>query len=465
MLKRGRTFIAGLLLNALFVSTMVLSGPAKAVACPDEPPATLLQLYKASDTIFVGRVGRTETGEFVKHEEDYKTATLKRHFDISRTLKGESKKLFVLEEETYIYENTEVTAGSETEHTESHDGSTEVDDDPGELKVGDSVLLFLKHDEEDSKKLLVAHYADAIKKVTADESKNYEKRIRELNSIFGGTKVSDEKVVEWLVRLTEDPVTRWEGAFELLQAFENYEWEEEQKKEKAEITEPETKEITDEETEEEPEGEETVEIDNAVYARLLTNAQKQRLSDILLTLEVDARADVDVEVEHAKKPVFGRGDLELIDLVKRWGDTDVARSLVEKIRGGYAPDETARMMTAAAKMIDDSQLAKLAEDYYEVAWGEDDVEVEEYQEAQPDPDKAGDDKEKVEDNPKTEPAVVITKTEDTEAKESPVRSEKKADEAKRDTYKARRDAMQSKFVERAITLIAKKEAVARTEGK
>lgn len=433
-MKRASRYIAFLLLNALLFSTLILSRPGAAAACPDEPPKTLLQLYKSSETIYIARFARTEKGEPKKSDENYTVTPIKKHFDVSMTLKGVSKKMFVLDEEEFDYtpETTDQAAADEpaqgepaVDEHEPEEGDEYDEEKP--LQEGDTVILFLTRDQEDPKRTVLADYRGGAKRVEPSDLKTYERRIRELNAIFGSKKPDDSKVVDWLVRLAEDPVTRWDGAFELTQAFENLEFNEKQ----SEYVEETFGGKEDEETggdgkiiEAETEEAEAIDdvYDNSVYATLLTDSHKQRLSNLVVTGE---------------GPMVS-GDLELIELVKRWGDANVGRSLIDKIRlGGYPAYETSRMMATAAQIFKDKKLEELSTEYDEVAWGEEDAEIE----------------------PPAKPEVEEAKSPETPSEPEGENTEKKA-EVKRPTYGEQRSAVTARFLARADAVMAKKRSAA-----
>lgn len=415
--------------------------------CGEKPPETLLSLYRNSDTIYAARYQKTEDAEITNETEDYTVVNIKKHFDISSTFKGESRKMFVVDEEEYRYRNVPEAAAEEVE-TESgdtgHDGEEEAEElsdediesaENFELKTGDFVLLFLKKDDDG--KTVPTDYRDGIKKVSEKNFPSYEARIRDLTAIFNAKKVSDEAIVDWLIRCIDDPVTRWEGAFELLQSFQNLDWETEQAKENNES------ETSDEET-----GEAEEAVDTAVYARLLSDTQKHALTNILLNRSSDTDAP--------KIKSLSEGDRVLIELVQRWGDSRTAEFLVEQLRNSSdMPYQQHQMMNSISDILDDLQLRTLADKYGEIYY-EDDAKVVEKTETaenlETKPDETG-----VVNQPSQTEIV------DVAALEGEIEStEAETDEVEADvpkfTYKRLRDETMSKFLARADKLLAKKDA-------
>ena len=331
--------------------------PASAFAarrfCPDEPPKTLLSLYRSSDSIHIGRYDRLEEGAISEDTEDYTAVDIKKHFSISSTLKGEPVKLFALEEKDYRYKNQEVS-----EHGEEAEGEGLDDLYMPKLEPGDAVILFLKKGEGEDAPLVLTEWTGSLKKVTKEELDAYERRLNELNSIFGGKKVSDQAIVRWLVDAARDPNTRWEGAFELFQSFQSAEWKKQRDEQLAEMRKNGEK-VEDEIVSDE--------IDNSVYSTLLTDAQKSELMNIVL----ESQPDKDALPTSRQK----RGDGVLIDLVSRWGDTRFATFLVDRLRNSTVDNHYERydLMSKISEALKDEQLSSISSKFSEVTYQEDDA--------------------------------------------------------------------------------------------
>src|SRR5687768_15418536 len=142
----------------VLISGMMMPPAVAARRCGERMPVTLLALYRASEFIYVGRYEKTEDGEATEDTADYTVIPIKKHFTISSALKGESQKLLTLEDTEYRYKNQEV-AEEESEHGEEPEAEN--------LQPGDSVLLFLKKNE-DTGLIESADFVDGIKKMTPD---------------------------------------------------------------------------------------------------------------------------------------------------------------------------------------------------------------------------------------------------------------------------------------------------------
>lgn len=314
-----------LLLPTIFI-------PRQVTACPVKLPETLLALYRNSDAIYIGTYDKITEHEIVEDTAERIIVNTKRHFDISTTLKGEPMKLVALDETDYRYKNLPGATEESSEVAEAEVEAEQSEQDVPEeedlyvspvLNSGDLVLLFLKNDP-DTGALNLTDYRDGVKKMTSREKLDaYEARIRELNTIFSGKKVDDASIVEWLVRCARDPLTRWEAAFEIYLSFQELGWREREKQEQeqqqaeGEAAEAEPAEAEEGSEASEEEAVEVEELDRSVYARLLTDAQKQELMNII----IEARPASDSK--NANR--LDRGDRVLIDVVSNWGDGRFAR--------------------------------------------------------------------------------------------------------------------------------------------
>lgn len=342
---------------ALLLPTFI--SPATAATarrfCPDEPPKTLLALYRTSDSIHIGRYDRLEEGAVSEDNEDYTVVDIKKHFSFSSTLKGEPRKFFTLEEKDYRYKNQQ-----EDEHGEEAEEGEYGDLYMPQVEPGDSVILFLKNGEGEDAAPVLTDWSGSLKKVTKDEMDSYERRLNELNSILGGKKVNDQAIVRWLVEATRDPNTRWEGAFELLQSFQSAEWKKQREEQIAEMKK------NGETVEEDVESDQP---DTSAYSTLLTDAQKSELMNIVL----DSRPDNDNAPTSRQK----RGDGALIDLVTRWGDTRFATFLVDRLRNSTVDNHYERfdLMTKIADVLKDDELSSISSKFSDVTYQDDNAVV------------------------------------------------------------------------------------------
>ena len=412
--------------------------PTRVQACPVKLPETLLSLYRASDSIYIATFAKEEQVSITEDNEDYTAIEIKKHFDISSTLKGEPRKMFVLDDTQYDYksrveESEEAADGGEAvEEAAEEEVVEDVDEDASPaLKAGDQLLLFLRTDEDTGKPVL-ADYRDGVKKMTKDTLPSYEARIRDLNSIFSAKKLDNTAIVEWLVQCAQDPVTRWEGAFEFQQSFDEIEWrdrrkaeEEAEAKAKADESADATETTADGEEAEEGEAEEESD-DKSIYARLLTDTQKEALMNIVLEPKPLAESE--------KPAAMSAGDRVLINVVSKWGDHRFARALFDRIQGaaddGYLVSD---LMSMIAKVTSDKELERIASRYSDVFYQQDDELAEETSDTDENSGATPDEK-------------VVAEQTNPPASEDP--------QPKKLTYKELRTQLFTEFVDRGLVVLA-----------
>ena len=440
------------------LSLCLLPQAATARRCPVKEPETLLSLYQNSDGIYVATFDKTTEGEVVESNDDYSVREIHKHFTISSTLKGESRKFFVLDDREYTYKSAvpepEVESAEEPEATDSEDEPEAAEEeDTNELKSGDSLLLFIRNGNEEEGPALT-DYRDGIKRLPMEKIAVYEERIRDLNSIFGSKKVSGTQLLDWLIRCAGEPITRWEGTYELLRSVQNEEWRQkavERRRESAEngaSAEGESEESVVS-AREEPEQLQLKNFDTRLFAKMLDINHKQTLANILLNHRGGA-ADGE-----GREPV--RGDRELIELVKRWGDPRFLGFLIDKLRAGSDDAGTnADTMSIVAEILGDEKAAALAEKYRMNAYEDDDevVEPEESEEVEAEETTSRDREEEGTLKAETAPAPV--------EREDPVNTVKSeaghaAPEVRRQTHKELRTELMQKFLTRCDEAIARKD--------
>lgn len=369
----------------LVLSFCLLPQTAAARRCPVKEPETLLSLYQNSDAIYVAAFDKIEPGEVVENNDDYTVSELKKHFTVSSTLKGESRKFFVLEDREYTYKIAEPGPIAESPVVEepAEVEKSVVTEEPAEpveeeeetepnLKSGDTVLLFVKNGEGEEGQPTLTDYRDGVKKLSTHDLGVYEARIDELNSIFADKKVSASRLMEWLIRCAEDPATRWEGTFELLRSVQGQEWLEQAAERRRErIANGEPVEVEPTETEapdgDAAEAEPRKNFDTGVFAKLIDPNQKQALANLILNGD-DASSKTE-------KTAAVKGDRELIELLKRWGDPRLIAFLLDHLRAA-SDDESgsnADTMRMIAELLKDDDAAVIAGKYSDVAYedGED----------------------------------------------------------------------------------------------
>jgi hypothetical protein len=83
-------FSVAAICSLLFVSLAAPSANAARRRCPEEPPSTILSLFKKSDAVYIGKFDKSVDGEVTRTDEHSQTLNIADHFSISTTIKGDS---------------------------------------------------------------------------------------------------------------------------------------------------------------------------------------------------------------------------------------------------------------------------------------------------------------------------------------------------------------------------------------
>ena len=305
---------------------------------PTLMPVTLLDLYRHSDAVFEARFDRIEEGDTIKQDQDYSVVSVKKLFDVSSSLKGSYSKFISLTEDEYRYPAPPSPQYLFTKSTGGEDEQTYG------LRSGDTVLLFLKYGE-DGKTFQLTDDDEGLKKLSSNDMAVYEKRIRELDSLLSG-EPSAPKIVEWMLLCAEDPATRWEATFELVKGFERLDYQKRQKQSESDGVKNTI-------------GEKPDFFDSATFAKAVTDEQKRKLADILLD-----RQPPQIGEDGVAKRTYVRGDRELIDLVKHWGDPRLPAFLLNELKTKDLTDyRRSEAMQLIADLLGDPRVVGVAQKY------------------------------------------------------------------------------------------------------
>jgi hypothetical protein len=434
-------------------------------------PLTLLSLYRSSQFIYIGTFDRSEEGEPSEETAGYTIIPTKKFFTLSTSLKGETKKMLVLGDSEYRFkeiqpevdEVEEVAGESETETSEdvtaaapeaeasdaeTEDGEDEVDE--AELTPGDRVLLFLNNDEDEGEEgeLELVDYSDGLKKMTPEKLAAYEPRIRELNEIFSKAEPSYSEIVAWIVRCAEDPQTRWEGTYELLRSFQYLDLN--AARAKTVEQKPQTDQVEADPERYFPQPPKKFDTGDENFAKELTEGQKLVLTNLLLSREPPQR-NQGHSIDDTARMI--RGDRELFDIVKRWGDSKVATYLLEQLRYDSSdPNLKVDLMESVSTILADDLLTEIAAQYSDVRWQSDAQEPDTASVA------ANEARVNVEDEPATAelPTAELPAVESPEPDPSAAVGEPKKEQPKNKTFGEIRAGLLKKFLARAERLIAMK---------
>jgi len=306
-------------------STETLSGVVVSM------PATLLALHRESDLIAIVTVGKSKA---IHTEEESKQLQTALH--ISSVLKGDTNQRVV----PFYHWVSEANAD--------------------ELKVGDRLLVFLDGRRSEDDKPIEGFEANdwsrSIRKLDDAELGIYRQRIEELNSIMAAEQPNQHELVEWLVRCIEEPVTRWDGAFELEQQVNMLESLNEEAEDNEKGT-PSHQSVAAEISQEaeaakakENEDSRTEDPASDNLYSLMTKEQKARVSNVLFGIET-----------------LSGGDLQLVNLVKAWDGQRLASYLAAQLQkiASEAPPLAEEMASILAELIDDAAVQEAADAYLE----------------------------------------------------------------------------------------------------
>ncbi|HEX5734324.1 MAG TPA: carboxypeptidase-like regulatory domain-containing protein [Blastocatellia bacterium] len=217
---------------------------------------------------------------------------------------------------------------------------------------GGNLLLFLKRRQGEQKGSKQGYElidsARGVKELPEADLQTYIQRIDELAAITSKGEPDRAEIVEWLLRCAEHPATRWDGVYDL-EINANVLAEDE-----TDISTEETEEAEEPvaESDSEP-AEEVVEEEDAesesddedpgkeLFARLLTAAQKERLSQALFNVQTITESDI-----------------RLIDVVRYWDDGRLIPFLLSQLKQEEAnpPRVADQIMNSIANWLEDAEV-------------------------------------------------------------------------------------------------------------
>ncbi|HEX8264970.1 MAG TPA: hypothetical protein VF596_06060 [Pyrinomonadaceae bacterium] len=427
-------------LAVIFVFSMAA---VKGASCPVAPPKPLRILYQQSDKIVVACLETFTDDKVLEENEERTEVSVRQVFSVSSTLKGKVEPYFVIYQTDYREKPSPVAEPETEQPAESAEAeetvAAENEEDEDKFKIGKRLLLFLKKDEEGDGYSLV-DYGFGAKALSDADLRIYEKRIEEIASILASPEKQAERTVEWLVRCVEESATRWEGAYELDASFDliesqaEIEAEEKAARERGEVKiqqnsyNPRILMLPDDDESYSFGG-------DPKFVRILSNSQKERLTNILLNALEAKPAKNDSENEG-----LTMGDSVLLDLVGRWDDKRLVPFLLANLRNSYSAEnyDTMRFMTLLAKLLKNEKIESLAESYEEILYENDEEEADAESESVKNEEENDLKQESVENKNETE-------TTDESAKEKPEKI----------TYKQRREKILNEFIAECETSLAR----------
>src|SRR5262245_53049487 len=314
------------------VTMKVKLEPTMGVIAP--APLTLLDLYRQSDLVAIAHIGRSTIVE----TEDGATQ-LKTDLRLSSQFKGDSN------QKVFPFHHW-------------------VDDFyPTTLKMGDRLLVLLRHHESEDGKRLDGYEAtgwgNSIKELDDEALAIYRRRLEELTALFRRGNPDPAELVEWLVRCVEEPATREEGVRKF---SESLSWFVSQRKQEHEAK---LRSVEIEESAGQSEGEEEGSNERSDNDEEAGNRREG--------LKLAAALKQDHKIRLANT-LFGiaelsEDDMELARLIQKLGDERLAPYLISQLRrvADDAPGYAGSLVWMIAEAINDEDLRQLADDYDDAA--------------------------------------------------------------------------------------------------
>ena len=342
MLKRFRFLVSANLVAVLFISTLILSKSDSVKACPPPEPKTLLELYLQSDLIFVADITDEKDGKVLIDDKNYYRVEIIRNLKISSALKGSPPRNFVFTDSEYRDKKpVEPAADDESElnYEYFHYGYKGY----SELKSGQSYLFFFSKNTE-TNEFFLTDQISGYKKLSDADLFIHKKRINELKSIIRNKENQLDEITRWLIRLIEEPSTRWDGVYDLNASFESVEYNDENEDEDEDTSETKEAFVIDKNF-----SSSTPEI-----ARNLSGSQKEYISTLTFSSfhqEIDSG--------------FSRYSYNLSNLAGRWDKSRLAMYAFSFLQTADKTD-TARVnsiMEYISSVLEDGKLYQIASDY------------------------------------------------------------------------------------------------------
>lgn len=340
MLKRFRFFFSANLVAVLFISTLILSESAPVKACPPPVPSTLLALYLRSELIFVADVTDEKDGKILIDDENYYRVEVIRNLKVSSILKGKPPRNFQFTDSEYRDKKTAESPANNENGTEirliryGYEGGSRI-------KTGERYLFFFRKDIE-ANDFSLTDSISGYKKLSDADLFIHKRRIQELKSIVRTKENQLGAITQWLIRLIEEPSTRWDGVYDLNESFNSLESNDESENE----DESETKKafVIDENF-----NSYTPEI-----AQNLSDSQKEYISSL-------AFSSFQQEIDDN----FSRYSYNLSDLVARWDKSRLVMYVFSFLQTADKSDalKVNAMMEYISGILNDDKLYEIVSDY------------------------------------------------------------------------------------------------------
>lgn len=295
---------------------MISISTSRTSACPGPPPETLRTLFQNSELVVIATTGNSQViGK--SSENFYKVNT---ELQILSVHKGE-------------------LVGSNLAYDQVIYGESETD--VHKMEAGKMAIFFLNRDKDTGE-----FENQAIKEISAESVAAYMARMDELGQILSSNNGQAPKMLEWLIRCADDPVTRKETYLEFLMGMgRETETNAIPSKEVAQIQQfpgvlQEVKQINESE------------YSCTIYSftAMLSAAQKEHLINTLL-----------------KSNKITNDDDLLLTLAKSWNDRRVIPLIIDQLRNADNDEMNGIMLDTLISLLDNKVLTSMFDEYNSIS--------------------------------------------------------------------------------------------------
>lgn len=331
MFKQSRFFASAAMIAVLFVTLLVFSKNVSARRCPIEMPQSFLSLYMRSDQVVIADIADEKFTKMVSENSSEESFyyNVERRLNVIETFKGAKMNEFSFTKSEYRPNYNRREADDEEVYFERSARINVV------LEKGKRYLFFLTKDEEGS--LYPTDYRSGAREITVQNAVVLEKRLYELGKIVAAKKNQIPRLAEWLVTMTENEQTSWDGAVSLSRSFAGLSNEEDEEAAVLKL-------------------DKTFNEYSPAVAKQLSDSQKERLSSVLF--------------DSLNRHFYGTAEsyeYELVELVGNWDRTRVAVygfGILQSIDKSNI-EKTREIMNFIASVAADEKLYEISYEYDE----------------------------------------------------------------------------------------------------
>jgi hypothetical protein len=216
MLKNGRRAISAAAIIPVLFLIVLVSNPSEARASFGSISKSLLKLYLSSDLIVLGDIGSENFFGPLNQDRAESTIKIKKNIQVLKIYKGPA-------EENFSFTCWESRFNDEVENFQAP-----VEPSPFEGSLGyryyairltgHRYIFFLEKDKNTGVYTLADSFSGAWE-IRPGDTSVVDDRLDELGVILQTKKRVYRRLAEWMVRLIEEPETRWDGVADLTESL------------------------------------------------------------------------------------------------------------------------------------------------------------------------------------------------------------------------------------------------------